>query len=78
MPIPQTRTRQELVEAIRDLHKLIDSAAVSHVVDGQSTAFDQDAARKRLGELENQLADLDGVRRPRPLFNTLSLSRGAQ
>ena len=69
-------TRSEIIESIANLESLIDSAATSHSVDGQSTTFDLNQARRRLIDLQNQLDVIDGTPKRRPSFYTINLSGG--
>lgn len=63
-----------LVKAsIETLEDLINSGATSVSQDGQTVAFDQGAARKRLRELKQQLATLEGSKRTRPRAFNINL-----
>ena len=60
-------------EAIATLEDLINSGATSVSQDGQTVAFDQDKARKRLRELKQQLAVIEGTKRTRPKAFNINL-----
>lgn len=69
----------ELQTEISTLETLINSGVASVTQDGQTTAFDQTAARKRLRELEDKLAKCqteNGTATPkrRPIINRIKLS----
>ena len=67
-------TRSEIIESIANLESLIDSAATSHSVDGQSTTFDLNQALRRLIDLPIQLDVIDGSPKRRPSSYSIIMS----
>jgi hypothetical protein len=70
-----SQTRDGIIQAINDLNSLLNSATTSHSVDGQSTSFDQNQARRRLQDLMNQLDRIDGKPPRKPLAYTINLNQ---
>ncbi len=68
------RPVNELKEAIANLEQILDSGATTVSVDGNTTVFNLDEARKRLKELQDELRQAQNKSRRRPLFNSIDLS----
>jgi hypothetical protein len=68
------RTETELKEAIANLEQILDAGATTVAQDGSTTVFDLDAAERRLRGLKVELAQLQGRKPRRPLFNRINLT----
>jgi hypothetical protein len=68
--------KDELELAIADINAALNSGATSHSSDGQSTSWDQDALRRRLIELQDELDGINGKPSSRPFFYTVNLNTG--
>jgi hypothetical protein len=68
--------KDEIELAIADIKSALNSGATSHSSDGQSTSWDQDALRRRLVELENELDEINGNPPSRPFFYSINLNTG--
>ncbi len=68
------RPVNELKEAIANLEQILDSGATTVSVDGNTTVFNLDEARKRLKELQDELRQAQNKSRRRPIFNSIDLS----
>ena len=64
----------ELKEAIANCEAILDAGATTVSVEGNTTVFDLDQVRKRLRDLQDELAKRNGKTRRRPLFNNVDLS----
>lgn len=67
------RTATDVQTEIDALIALISSGVKSASIDGQTTSFDLDSARKRLKELENELAVINDTALKRPTVLTVRL-----
>ena len=65
---------QEIKDAIANCEAILDAGATTVSVDGNTTVFDLDHIRKRLRDLQDELAKAQGKTRRRPIFNSLDLS----
>lgn len=66
-------TKEEIEAAIASLEDLINSGATSVQQDGQTVAFDQTLGRKRLRELKQELATINGTKKVRPRAFNINL-----
>ena len=69
-----SRTQVELKAAIADLESLLDSATKMVTQDGETVQFDLESASARLRDLKAELANMQGKKPRRPLFNRIDLS----
>ncbi len=67
------RTEATIQAAITNLENLLDTGATSTNIDGESVTFSPEAARVRLKDLRNELAEVQGVARPRPSFGFIDM-----
>ena len=68
------KTLSEVKDAIANCEAILDAGATTVSVDGNTTVFDLEEVRKRLRDLQDELAKLQGRVRRRPLFNNVDLS----
>lgn len=68
-------TQKEIQTEINNLRAILDSGATSYAQDGESTTFDHASIRRRITELDNELARITGTRPKRPRIFGVNMTR---